>query len=130
MTLDQAIRILDVNDPETRNKELDNIYYHGGFRGNRAVDDAIKEAMRTAVEIMRKYQKEHFVTKPELAEAAINFAMQSLCEGYLDMPSGCEGCPLWSEDDMDDDGNVDCRGNMFRSFIRAHSEEFEKEKET
>ena len=58
MTLDQAIRILDVSDPETRYKELDNIYYHGGFRGNAAVDDAIKEAIRIAVKIMLKYQKE------------------------------------------------------------------------
>ena len=60
MTLDQAIRIRDVSDPETRSKELDDIYsyYHGGHRGNWAVDDAIKEATRTAVEIMRKYQKE------------------------------------------------------------------------
>ena len=68
------------------------------------------------------------MTKPELAKAAINFAMQSLCEGYLDMSSGCEGCPLWSEDDMDDDGNVNCRGNMFRNFIQTCPEEFEKEK--
>lgn len=58
MTLDQAIRILDVSDPETRYKELDDIYYHGGFRSNEAVDDAINEATRIAVEIMRKYQKE------------------------------------------------------------------------
>lgn len=60
MTLDQAIRILDVSDPETRTKELNDIYsyYNGGRRGNWAVDDAIKEATRTAVEIMKEYQKE------------------------------------------------------------------------
>lgn len=60
MTIDQAIRILDVSDPETRTKELNDIYsyYHGGHRGNGAVDNAINEAIRIAVEIMRKYQKE------------------------------------------------------------------------
>ena len=63
MTIDQAIRILDVLDPETRYKELDDIYYCGGFRGNEAVDNAIKEATRTAVEIMRKYRKEHLCDK-------------------------------------------------------------------
>lgn len=35
------------------------------------------------------------MTKLELVEKAINFAMSELCDGYLDMPSGCEGCPLW-----------------------------------
>lgn len=60
MTIDQAIRILDVSDPETRTKELNDIYsyYNGGSRGNKAVDNAINEAIRIAVEIMRKYQKE------------------------------------------------------------------------
>ena len=60
MTIDQAIRILDVSDPETRTKELDDIYsyYHDGRRGNEAVDNAINEAIRIAVEMMRKYQKE------------------------------------------------------------------------
>ena len=60
MTIDQAIRILDVLDPETRSKELNDIYsyYHGGHRGNKAVDSAINEAIRIAVEIMRKHQKE------------------------------------------------------------------------
>ena len=60
MTIDQAIRILDVLDPENRSKELNDIYsyYHGGHRGNEAVDNAINEAIRIAVEIMRKHQKE------------------------------------------------------------------------
>lgn len=60
MTIDQAIRILDVSDPETRTKELNDIYsyYNGGHRGNAAVDNAINEAIRIAVEMMRKYQKE------------------------------------------------------------------------
>ena len=66
------------------------------------------------------------MAKPELVKVAINFAMQSLCEGYLAMPSSCEACPLWSEDKMDEDCNVNCRENMFRDFVRAHPEEFEK----
>ena len=46
----------------------------------------------------------------ELIREAINFAMYELCGGYLDMPSGCDGCPLCDLDNLDDDGNVDCRG--------------------
>jgi hypothetical protein len=65
------------------------------------------------------------MTKKELAEAAINVAMRALCRGFLGMPSGCEGCPLWNEDDMDADGNVDCRGNMLREFVEQHKDEFE-----
>ena len=65
------------------------------------------------------------MTKLELVEKAIDFAMDDLCSGYLDMPCGCDGCPLWNEDDMDDDGNVDCRGKMLREFIEQHKEEFE-----
>lgn len=65
------------------------------------------------------------MTKLELVEKAIDFAMDDLCGGYLDMPCGCDGCPLWNEDDMDDDGNVDCRGKMLREFIEQHKEEFE-----
>ena len=65
------------------------------------------------------------MTKLELVEKAIDFAMDDLCDGYLDMPCGCYGCPLWDEDDMDDDGNVDCRGKMLRKFVEQHREEFE-----
>lgn len=31
-----------------------------------------------------------------------------LCSSFLDMLCGCEGCPLFSEDILDDDGNVIC----------------------
>lgn len=55
MTLDQAIRILD---PETTTEELDKIYYYGGFHGNEAITAAINEAVRIAVELMRKHKKE------------------------------------------------------------------------
>lgn len=63
------------------------------------------------------------MTKMELVEKAIDFAMSDLCDGYLDMPCSCEGCPLWSEDNMDDDGNVDCRGGILKEFIKQHKEE-------
>lgn len=33
-----------------------------------------------------------------------------LCDGYLDMPSGCDGCPLCIEN-YDDDGNMICMLN-------------------
>ena len=55
MTIDQAIRILD---PETITEELDKIYYYGGFHGNEATTAAINEAVRIAVELMRKHKKE------------------------------------------------------------------------
>lgn len=32
----------------------------------------------------------------------------TLCDGFLDMPCGCEGCPLFDEDSLDDDGNMVC----------------------
>lgn len=31
-----------------------------------------------------------------------------LCEGYLDMPSGCDGCPLVDTMVLDDEGNAIC----------------------
>ena len=54
----------------------------------------------------------------DLIRKAINFAMSELCDGYLDMPSGCGGCPLCDYDNLDEDGNTDCRGDMFRRFIK------------
>lgn len=33
---------------------------------------------------------------------------EKLCEGYLDMPCSCDGCPLCDTMDYDDDGNVVC----------------------
>ena len=65
------------------------------------------------------------MTKLELVEKAINFAMKDLCDGYLDRPCGCDGCPLCDEDNMDADGNVDCRGKMLREFIKQHKSGFE-----
>lgn len=64
------------------------------------------------------------MTKLELVKEAINFAMSDLCDGYIAMPCGCEGCPLWDEDSVDEDGNVACRENMLRAFIKQNKEEF------
>lgn len=27
----------------------------------------------------------------------------TLCEGYLSQPCGCEGCPLWNEEEYEKD---------------------------
>lgn len=32
----------------------------------------------------------------------------TLCNGFLDMPCACECCPLFDEDNLDDDGNMVC----------------------
>lgn len=62
------------------------------------------------------------MTKLELVKQAIDFAMFDLCDGYLDMPNGCEGCPLWNEDAMDEHGNVNCRETMLKKFIGEHKD--------
>lgn len=61
--------------------------------------------------------------KIELVKEAINFAMSALCDGYLDMPSGCEGCPMWDKDNLDDDGNVNCRSVIFMEFAKKHPDD-------
>lgn len=38
-----------------------------------------------------------------------------LCDGFMDMPCGCEGCPLYDEDSLDDDGNMVCDLEKLRS---------------
>lgn len=42
----------------------------------------------------------------------------TLCEGFLDMPCGCEGCPLYNEDNLDDDGNMVCELKELRNEER------------
>lgn len=37
-------------------------------------------------------------------------AALKLCDGFLDNPSGCDGCPLATEN-YDDDGNMICELN-------------------
>ena len=60
------------------------------------------------------------MTDLELIRKAINFAMYELCDGYLDMPSGCDGCPLNGIGNIDENGDVDCRGEMFRQFVKKY----------
>lgn len=43
-----------------------------------------------------------------------------LCDGYLDMPSGCDGCPL-STENYDDDGNMICLLNYVDECEEAHT---------
>ena len=43
------------------------------------------------------------ITYKEIAE--------KLCDRFLDMPSGCEGCPLFDEDFLDEEGNMICELN-------------------
>ena len=64
------------------------------------------------------------MTKHELVREAINFAMSALCDGYLDMPCGCDGCTLCDIDTIDDDGNPDCRKRVFEEFVANHKSEF------
>lgn len=33
--------------------------------------------------------------------------LKCLCDGFLDMPSGCEGCPIFDEDDYCDEKPCD-----------------------
>lgn len=56
----------------------------------------------------------------ELIREAIDFGMGALSDGYLNMPSGCDGCPLRDWDNLDDAGDIDCRVEMFRAFIKLH----------
>ena len=55
MTIDQAIRILD---PATSAEALGEIEYCDALQGYEKMVAACEEAFRTAIEIMRKYQKE------------------------------------------------------------------------
>lgn len=40
-------------------------------------------------------------------EQLVKMARQ-LCEGFLDMPSGCDGCPLVDTQILDEEGNGIC----------------------
>lgn len=63
----------------------------------------------------------------ELIKRAIEFAMGDLCNGFLDMPCGCEGCPLWNVNDADKNGSVDCRGNVLKAFLEEYPEELKEQ---
>lgn len=66
------------------------------------------------------------MTKLELCEEAINFAMLALCYGYLEMSGGCDECPIFSDDLLDEDENVACREKMLEDFLAKHPDEFEE----
>ena len=68
------------------------------------------------------------MTKLDLVEKAINFAMNDLCGSHLDMPCGCDGCP-YGNVRRDDDGNPDCRGFVLDEFINKYHDEFKEKKE-
>lgn len=59
----------------------------------------------------------------DLLRSAVYHGMKDLCSGYLDMPCGCGGCPLYDENDVDDDGNVNCYDALFEKFLNEHREE-------
>lgn len=64
------------------------------------------------------------MTKLDLVEKAINFAMNDLCGSHLDMPCGCDGCP-YGNVRRDDDGNPDCRGFVLDQFIEKYADDLE-----
>lgn len=68
------------------------------------------------------------MTKLDLVEKAINFAMNDLCGSHLDMPCGCDGCPYGNVRRYDD-GNPDCRGFVLDEFINKYHDEFKEKKE-
>lgn len=54
MTIKEAIRILD---PETTVEALAEYEYYGGFNGKAAMVEAVNEACKVAVEILKGYVK-------------------------------------------------------------------------
>lgn len=46
-------------------------------------------------------------TAADAIEQLVKMARQ-LCEGFLDMPSGCDGCPLVDTQILDEEGNGIC----------------------
>lgn len=78
------------------------------------------EAIKCAIKVIKKvaeinyvsqdaqiYGLEQAIKRVEEAEIFKKVARE-MCDGYLDMPSGCEGCPLFDEDKLDVDGNCHC----------------------
>lgn len=50
---------------------------------------------------------------------------QVLCEGYSDMPCGCEGCPIWSEDLIDENGEWEC--DLYKTINEVRENENNRE---
>lgn len=56
----------------------------------------------------------------ELLKSAVYFGMRELCHGFLDMPCGCDGCPLYDEENRDEDGDNMCYEAHFKKFLNEH----------
>lgn len=48
---------------------------------------------------------------------------RKLCGGYGDMPSGCEGCPIYWEDEENGTGTTDEDGNYVCSLWKEEKGE-------
>ncbi|MGM9682209.1 MAG: hypothetical protein ACI3XQ_01295 [Eubacteriales bacterium] len=62
----------------------------------------------------------------KLLEKALYFGVRELCEGYLDMPSGCDGCPLFDETNVDEDGNNNCYEALYVRFLNECRDDLKK----
>lgn len=58
----------------------------------------------------------------DLLKSAVYFGMSELCGGFLDMPSGCDGCPLYDEENVDGDGDNRCYEVHFQRFLDKNRE--------
>ena len=47
---------------------------------------------------------------------------RKLCGGYEDMPSGCEGCPIYWEDEENGTGTTDEDGNYVCSLWKKEED--------
>lgn len=63
------------------------------------IDGAFAYAVTAAADAIEQLIRER--------DAAWNTA-SLLCEGFLDMPSGCDGCPLFDTMIFDEEGNGIC----------------------
>ena len=87
------------------------------------VQSAVRKSGVMTFAAMGRGKRNRRMTNEEIIKKAINYAISDLCEGYLDMPIGCEGCPLWDPDHLDEDGNARCREDVFERFMGKYNEE-------
>lgn len=43
--------------------------------------------------------------------------IETLCDGYRNMPCGCESCPYFDEDSIDEDGEFSCEVEEILNMI-------------
>ena len=93
------------------------------FLGYNGDDDKMAEAIQTIEQLVGKTEQlkadyeilckmyakvnEDLCVRTKERDAAWNTA-SLLCEGFLDMPSGCDGCPLFDTMIIDEEGNEIC----------------------